>query len=237
MLSHTDRSPYAETLLNAVVMLLVVLPCSLIAGSWSLQRCRSLPWRTALEYVSPAVAAVRAAGRKVRSLGTARLPSKAHSTRQTDVRLPCQASNALGAAVGLGSGGAKAKKARRLNKWREQHKRRKQRKHQPRPQAQARDGHADADGDEAAGGAAEPAEVPIQEGAPPGQEGEVEVGECAICCEELDPEDDEEEPAAVLPCTHSFHAGCIQHWLAMCARKELKKTCPTCRVECPGYVP
>jgi hypothetical protein len=139
------------------------------------------------------------------------------------------------AGKGPESGGAKASKARRRRQ------RRKQRKHQPRPQpappALLQDGRADADGDEAAGSTAKPTQELIP-AAPPGQEREGGVVECAICCGDLHPDDDdEEEPNATLPCDHSFHAFCIEMWLATCARKGLRKTCPNCRVECPGYVP
>jgi hypothetical protein len=146
------------------------------------------------------------------------------------VRTTRPSAKAAGPGPGPESGGAKASKASKRRQ------RRKQRKHQPQPMARLQDGRADADGEEAAGGAAEHTQELIP-AAPPAQEREGEAKDCAICCEELDAGDDEEEPAAMLPCAHSFHAFCIEMWLATCARKGLKKTCPNCRVECPSYVP
>jgi hypothetical protein len=154
------------------------------------------------------------------------------------VRATRTSAKAAEAGPGLGpgpkSGGAKTSKARRRRE------RRRQCKHQPRPQAPAlQDGRADAAGGGAAGGVTEPTEDPTPT-VPIDQKGEGEVGEkvveCAICCGDLDPDDDEEEPTATLPCAHSFHACCIEMWLATCVRKGGGKTCPYCRAEWPNYV-
>ncbi|PKU70344.1 E3 ubiquitin-protein ligase SGR9, amyloplastic-like [Dendrobium catenatum] len=50
--------------------------------------------------------------------------------------------------------------------------------------------------------------------------GIAEVGECAICGEEI-------LDGGTMPCGHPFHWGCILEWLRM------RNTCPCCRFELP----
>jgi hypothetical protein len=50
------------------------------------------------------------------------------------------------------------------------------------------------------------------------------VGRCAICIEDFEVGDD----LGVMPCSHSFHEGCIAKWLA-CSR-----LCPCCRHALPA---
>jgi hypothetical protein len=111
----------------------------------------------------------------------------------------------------------RAIRAQRRREWRRQRRR-----------AQAsQDGRADA------GGACEAAVGAVQLST---EDPVVEL-ECTICFEGLDPDDHEAGPAATLPCAHSFHGGCIEHWLATCDSLGVGKTCPNCRVECPDFVP
>eukprot|EP00656_Telonema_subtile_P057903 TRINITY_DN9640_c0_g1_i2.p1 TRINITY_DN9640_c0_g1~~TRINITY_DN9640_c0_g1_i2.p1 ORF type:complete len:144 (-),score=16.20 TRINITY_DN9640_c0_g1_i2:200-631(-) len=49
-------------------------------------------------------------------------------------------------------------------------------------------------------------------------------GTCSVClCSYC--EDGEEELIRTLPCLHSFHAACIDHWLG------INSTCPVCKTE------
>jgi hypothetical protein len=63
--------------------------------------------------------------------------------------------------------------------------------------------------------------------------------ECAICLQDLELEDDEEDPwvdeggereaLVVLRCGHRFHEICGDMWCAKCADKGWGVTCPRCR--------
>jgi hypothetical protein len=43
-------------------------------------------------------------------------------------------------------------------------------------------------------------------------------------------------PGYVLPCSHCFHRSCIDRWIAVCAAKRLRPTCPLCRESVPVEV-
>jgi tetratricopeptide (TPR) repeat protein len=125
--------------------------------------------------------------------------------------------------------GEGAGKARRRREKRQ----RRREKQRGKAAAASRAGDAEGDNDEAARAAAA---APTAEAAGGAEPAAVEVQECLICCEALDP-DDEAEPLAPLPCAHLYHGCCIKEWLATCARKGWGKTCPKCRAECPSFEP
>lgn len=58
---------------------------------------------------------------------------------------------------------------------------------------------------------------------------DMEVGDCAICCESLNPSD------AAMRCTgeggthHYAHAKCLAEWVQRCRANSATPTCPTCR--------
>jgi tetratricopeptide (TPR) repeat protein len=71
------------------------------------------------------------------------------------------------------------------------------------------------------------------------REDDEEVEECAICLQDLELEDDEEDPGGdeggegealvVLTCGHRFHEMCGDMWCSKCAEKGWGVTCPRCR--------
>jgi hypothetical protein len=78
---------------------------------------------------------------------------------------------------------------------------------------------------------------PVEESEPQHDEGdEEEREECAICLQDLQLVDDEEDPGGddigegealvVLQCGHRFHAICGDMWCAKCANKGWGVTCP-----------
>jgi tetratricopeptide (TPR) repeat protein len=84
---------------------------------------------------------------------------------------------------------------------------------------------------EGAAAAAAEAEAPVGDSQPAEQEEERE--ECAVCLQDLEPEDDDEggerEALVVLRCRHRFHQICGDMWCAKCADKGWGVTCPGCR--------
>eukprot|EP00826_Nyctotherus_ovalis_P033878 TRINITY_DN2765_c0_g1_i4.p1 TRINITY_DN2765_c0_g1~~TRINITY_DN2765_c0_g1_i4.p1 ORF type:complete len:372 (+),score=87.65 TRINITY_DN2765_c0_g1_i4:220-1335(+) len=56
-----------------------------------------------------------------------------------------------------------------------------------------------------------------------GEDGKVEVPNCAICCNDINLS----EKAQLLPCGHMFHPDCIKPWFME------HNTCPICRYELP----
>jgi hypothetical protein len=135
-----------------------------------------------------------------------------------------------------------AKKAKAAAAKAAQARRRKERRQQEKHRAQAStsEGPADRDDDDDDDEDDEDRHDEGDEGVGIGEAkaggesgGSEEAADCAICCEELDAED-ESEPISVLQCAHSFHGFCIEQWLLTCDRKGLGKTCPYCRVEIEG---
>jgi hypothetical protein len=93
-------------------------------------------------------------------------------------------------------------------------------------------------GGEAEGTAAAETEqqAPVGESQPQGEE--EKRGECAVCLQELELEEDEDpwcdeggegEAVVMLRCGHRFHEICGDMWRAKCADKGWGITCPNCR--------
>jgi hypothetical protein len=58
--------------------------------------------------------------------------------------------------------------------------------------------------------------------------GETREQDCAVCLEDFVDEDGDSVELRTMPCSHSFHQGCIFRWL------RVSRVCPCCRFPLPS---